>query len=975
MSGAIIALDQEKAYDKILHPYLWSVLRKFGFPEQFIKTIQALYENAKTFVMINGELSEPFTVCRGVRQGDALSCLLFDIAIEPLAENIRKSTNIGGIPIPGKKGSLKIKLFADDTTVFLSEDDNMDELQDILEKWCKVSGAKFNIEKTEIIPLGNVTQRNQIVTSRKLNMRNDEIPSHIHIARDGEPVRILGAWLGNKVDQATTWAPILENCCKRLKRWGSAKHSLEGRRLILQMQVAGVTQYLTKVQGMPPEIESEMSKLTRRFMWNNEKSDTVNQAQMHAPHKKGGKKMLDIEARNKAIHLTWLQAYLNLGNDRATWTYFADAIIAIDIPPSYKIDNDPEARIMPIIQNWSARERNSSLPEDLKAMLKLAKEFKVQVSATTPKKNVQLELPIWYHVRSVPSARKLYKTKKAKCLRKKHNIKLVGDALDLLNNTPENHSPDNSCKCNICLSLRSEYKCTHPHNCIELTANLIKKIHPKWNPTVERRTTILRQESENTEDDEGVVFDPANETETLKDAITIFGETLTEPAGITKPAPCDHEINARETIVFTDGACINNGKENARAGSGVWYGDNDPRNLSVRVALQEQSNQTGELIAALLAIRNQPPNENLRIMSDSKYLVDGLTKHVKNWEDKGWMNVKHKEIFKCMTALLRWRNGKTTLQWVKGHDGIKGNEEADKLAGEGARKPIPETPVDLTYPTNQIAIGAKIAVLEQRDFYQMIKEKRQIPVRRRTDLIVGRIQACTEDTFGASPTIEHVWSATRHKDFTRKTRDFLWKCTQNAYKIGEYWNPIPGFEQRGVCPICDEIEDMDHILTKCTSRPRKILWELANELWSKRSNTPLSTQLGDIIGCGLAEFTHNNKPDQGKNRLYRIIMSETAYLTWKIRNERRIRDGDEPQTPTTDSEITNRWTNAINKRLTIDRALTNNIRFGKNAIKPEVVTNTWIGCLKNEDDLPTDWYKLKGVLVGIASTRPRGRNR
>lgn len=87
-TGVIVALDQEKAYNKILHPYLWEVLRKFEFPENFINTIKALYEHASSTVMINSELSKPFPIWRGVRQGDALSCLLFNIAIEPLAESI-----------------------------------------------------------------------------------------------------------------------------------------------------------------------------------------------------------------------------------------------------------------------------------------------------------------------------------------------------------------------------------------------------------------------------------------------------------------------------------------------------------------------------------------------------------------------------------------------------------------------------------------------------------------------------------------------------------------------------------------------------------------------------------------------------------------------------------------------------------------------------------------------------------------------
>jgi hypothetical protein len=84
-NGAIVALDQEKAYDKIAHDYLWKVLTTFGIPEEFISTVKALYQNVETKVMINGHLSSEFRVKHGVRQGGPISCLLFDFATEPLA--------------------------------------------------------------------------------------------------------------------------------------------------------------------------------------------------------------------------------------------------------------------------------------------------------------------------------------------------------------------------------------------------------------------------------------------------------------------------------------------------------------------------------------------------------------------------------------------------------------------------------------------------------------------------------------------------------------------------------------------------------------------------------------------------------------------------------------------------------------------------------------------------------------------------
>ncbi|KAI9056416.1 hypothetical protein FKP32DRAFT_1549724, partial [Trametes sanguinea] len=82
-----------------------------------------------------------------------LSCLLFNLAIEPLSAMIRKS-NIKGMNIPNLREALKATLFADDTTAFLCEDDDFQDLQKILDTWCGAAKARFNIKKTEVIPIG-----------------------------------------------------------------------------------------------------------------------------------------------------------------------------------------------------------------------------------------------------------------------------------------------------------------------------------------------------------------------------------------------------------------------------------------------------------------------------------------------------------------------------------------------------------------------------------------------------------------------------------------------------------------------------------------------------------------------------------------------------------------------------------------------------------------------------------------------------
>ena len=77
---------------------------------------------------INGVFSDPFKVTRGVRQGDPLSCPLFDLAIEPLACKLRNDHEVIGLSIPGLEDKLIVNLFADDTTLFLSEYDSFETL-------------------------------------------------------------------------------------------------------------------------------------------------------------------------------------------------------------------------------------------------------------------------------------------------------------------------------------------------------------------------------------------------------------------------------------------------------------------------------------------------------------------------------------------------------------------------------------------------------------------------------------------------------------------------------------------------------------------------------------------------------------------------------------------------------------------------------------------------------------------------------
>ncbi|KAJ7208622.1 hypothetical protein GGX14DRAFT_365373 [Mycena pura] len=164
-------------------------------------------------------------------------------------------------------------------------------------------------------------------------------------------------------------------------------------------------------------------------------------------------------------------------------------------------------------------------------------------------------------------------------------------------------------------------------------------------------------------------------------------------------------------------------------------------------------------------------------------------------------------------------------------------------------------------------------------------------------------------------------------------------------------------------------EDLDHILMRCESPGRELIWAAARTLWLERATVWPELSLGTILGCGLAEFRDGNgKVDQGARRLYRILISESAYLIWRLRNERVI----EGPPKVWIEEIENKFRFVIKQRLQIDRVLANRPRKGKcPALPSKLVLETWSKILDHGQSLPADWLREPRVLVGTRAFPPR----
>ena len=143
-----------------------------------------------------------------------------------------------------------------------------------------------------------------------------------------------------------------------------------------------------------------------------------------------------------------------------------------------------------------------------------------------------------------------------------------------------------------------------------------------------------------------------------------------------------------DLYVYTDGACINNGKPNAKAGMGVYFNKDDPRNLSKKVD-GKQTNNTAELGAVYEALclltQEISNNKNICIVTDSEYVIKCCTTYGEKCKIDDWKkNIPNKELVKVLfTAFDNYKN--LSVKHIDAHTGKQdihslGNEEADRLA-------------------------------------------------------------------------------------------------------------------------------------------------------------------------------------------------------------------------------------------------------------------------------------------------------
>ena len=237
------------------------VLHKMGFGSWWMEWIWRCISTAKFFVLVNGVPAGFFSSTKGLRQGDPLSPYLFVLGMEVLSALIRRAADggfISGCRFRGR-GRMEINvshlLFADDTIIFCeARKENLTFLSWILAWFEAVSGLRINLAKSELIPVGEVEEIEEIAV--ELGCRVGSLPTVY-----------LGVPLGAYHKAPSMWDGVEERMRRRLALWKRQYISKGGRITLIKSTLANMTIYQLSLFRMPKIVARRLEKLQRDFLW------------------------------------------------------------------------------------------------------------------------------------------------------------------------------------------------------------------------------------------------------------------------------------------------------------------------------------------------------------------------------------------------------------------------------------------------------------------------------------------------------------------------------------------------------------------------------------------------------------------------------------------------------------------------------------------------------------------------------------
>jgi hypothetical protein len=300
--GVLFKIDFEKAYDKVRWNFVEEVMREKGLPSTWIRQTMSTFRGGRVCVNVNGERSQYFKTYQGLRQGDPLSPLLFNLVAKVLDTLMRKAVGQGKLKgvvshlIP--EGITHIQ-YTDDTILMAEGDDSsIVQLKFILYCFEWLSGLKINYHKSEAY-IFEKREDEEVRIVKVLNCRLGMLP-----------MTYLGIPISDcKMGKVALWG-VSEKVAKRIPPWKGKFMSSGGRLILTNSSLSSLPIYTMGFYLLPLGIHRRMDQSRARFFWrgasNNFKFHMVSWPAVCRPKQFGGLGIINTEILNRCIITKWI---------------------------------------------------------------------------------------------------------------------------------------------------------------------------------------------------------------------------------------------------------------------------------------------------------------------------------------------------------------------------------------------------------------------------------------------------------------------------------------------------------------------------------------------------------------------------------------------------------------------------------------------------------------------------------------------
>ena len=296
----VIGLDAQKAFDSVSHITIIKMLKHLGL-EDFAQVFQTLYEKQKVTIINGGEEAGHYTIKKGVKQGDSLSCIIFIAVMEMLLKKLN-DLDIEKFEHKGMTWPTAIG-YADDITIIMRNEQDIQKIFDVYEDFRKATGLRLNADKTELHGLNHNLDQIKV----RYDSKDITITPINKIKINGLTFHGL-----EKETYTYNWTLVLEKIRAQLEAWVPRKLTILGK--IQTIKTFGLSQCLYLARVIPPKEKTvkQINNLINHYIWSrnlkgNRAPQRIKQRIMEKPIDKGGFGLTSIKEIIERMNYTQIE--------------------------------------------------------------------------------------------------------------------------------------------------------------------------------------------------------------------------------------------------------------------------------------------------------------------------------------------------------------------------------------------------------------------------------------------------------------------------------------------------------------------------------------------------------------------------------------------------------------------------------------------------------------------------------------------